>query len=95
MIFRDKFVSNSSSSSFIVHKLDIGEDKFNKLSNFFIDNFPYNSDPSEEEYWGDSGITYSIDKNFIVVETFHAPREVHKALYGIIPEFDKVSICLY
>jgi len=33
MIFRDKFVSNSSSSSFIVHKLDIGEDKFNKLSN--------------------------------------------------------------
>ena len=95
MIFRDKFVSNSSSSSFIVHKLDIGEDKFNKLSNFLVDNFPDDCDPRKKEYWGDSGRTYIIDKNFIVVETFHAPNAVHKALYKIVPEFDKVSICLY
>lgn len=91
MIFRDKLVGNSSSSSFVVHKLDIGETKFNDLIVFLESNFPRND---SWDNWGTSGRTYFCEKNFIVIETYNAPNVVHEAIYKYIPEFDQVSICL-
>ncbi len=56
---RDGFVSNSSSSSFIVHKLVIGETNFNKLIDF-LTKLEKSEDYEDLYSWGDSGETWFI-----------------------------------
>lgn len=65
---RDGFVSNSSSSSFIVHKLVIGETNFNKLIDF-LTKLEKSEDYEDLYSWGDSGETWFIKNDYIYIET--------------------------
>ena len=79
MKVRNGFVSNSSSSSFVIHK-----SAFKNDSEFeeFYDKLVEVDRNVDEEYefpsyrWGDSEGKYEKYGNFIIIETFHAPKEV-------------------
>ena len=77
MKIRVGFVSNSSSSSFIIHKSAFATDKaryefIHKLYNI--------EKKSRSEYgitrWNDCDETYSVEGDFIIVGTHYAPEEV-------------------
>lgn len=79
MKIRTVFVSNSSSSSFIIWTKDLPPEKVKKL----CDRLEQIEDKNENEdsEWGDSGKTWNMEKNFIEIETYY--------LDGIDPDWWK------
>jgi hypothetical protein len=70
MKIRAGFVSNSSSSSFVVHKSELGE-HYNDIVND-LELLSINTDG----YWGDSGETYTEQRGYLFVETHRVYSEV-------------------
>jgi len=78
------FVSNSSSSSFIIHRSVIGEEWHNVIRKLYdivqqemIDN------EYKDEFdvsWGESGENYDVQNDYLFVETYNAPEEVRKII---------------
>ena len=66
MKIRQGFVSNSSSSSFIIARAQIGEDKWNSLIEY-LNSKEFNSPDDEDEYWEE--FYPSIEKNYIEMDT--------------------------
>ena len=77
MKIRTGFVSNSSSSSFIIWTKDLPPEKVEKLCNR-LEQIEAENGYSE---WGDSGKTWTEENNFIEIETFY--------LDGIDPDWEK------
>lgn len=76
MKVRIGFVSNSSSTSYVIHKSEIGEENFNKLiaglEKFRIgkiipfEDYEYNESTDEVDTgWGDSEATFTVFNNYI------------------------------
>lgn len=90
MKIRAGFVSNSSSSSFIIHKSAFETNTkrlefINTLENIII--------KTKDEYggsWNDCGQTYSLNGDFILVGTHYAPDEVFDACDKFISNKDSV-----
>lgn len=83
MKIRNGFVSNSSSSSFIIYKGAIGEEAFNNL----VEVCRKAEEKEREETswspsWGDSGETYGVENDYIYVETHRAPESVRKLAWS-------------
>jgi hypothetical protein len=77
MKIRKGFVSNSSSSSFIIAKAVIGEEEYNKLFNL-LERLDCQD---EDESWGDSGQTWSAENGYLLIEVNNAPDEARNAVY--------------
>lgn len=77
MKIRAGFVSNSSSSSFIIHKSAFATDKA-RLE--FIEKLIKIEKDNREEYasigWNDCYETYDVNGDFILIGTHYAPPEV-------------------
>lgn len=77
MKIRAGFVSNSSSSSFIIHKHAFASDKARYE---FIEKLDDVEKLYKEKYniyrWNDCDETYSVEGDFIIVGTHYAPEEV-------------------
>lgn len=69
MKIRNGFVSNSSSSSFIIAKCYIGEEKFKKLI-YELDKLE-NSTEIEFGSWGDNDRTFSQNGEYLIIETYY------------------------
>lgn len=91
MKIRVGFVSNSSSSSFIIHKSAFASDEarwefIHKLYNI--------EKKSRSEYgitgWNDCGETYDEDGDFIRIGTHYAPKEVFQLCDEYIVNNDSV-----
>lgn len=97
MKIRNGFVSNSSSSSFIIHKSAF---KNSKDWDEFIDrlNEIKTNEKKSSDYWdnswGDSGNTFTTNKNFVIVEAMHAPEEVHSLLDEYNLDNDNQNVCI-
>lgn len=88
MKIRNGFVSNSSSSSYIVHASAIGKENFDALVKFleeYVDNHYATSDPI---YWGDSYRTFDVENNYLYIELFHAPDIVWQTFRKYVVDAD-------
>jgi hypothetical protein len=72
MKIRNGFVSNSSSSSFVVHKSTIGAENFNKLiSNLEAYRDKVENNGKYKYGWGENGKTFYEDKGYVIVECYY------------------------
>jgi hypothetical protein len=71
MKIRNGFVSNSSSSSFVVHESTIGKDNFKKLIMKLEEYRDKTEDMAPYKYnhgWGENGKTFYTDRGYVIVE---------------------------
>lgn len=99
MKVRNGFVSNSSSSSFIIHKSAFNSDsEFDKFYNEIVEIEEKLKDDDIYSYsWGESEKTYELHGNYIDIETYHAPKEIKELLikYKITPASKDVYVIEY
>lgn len=89
MKIRQGHVSNSSSSSYIVHSSAIGKDNFNKLISFLQEYVKTHSTEGDWMYWGESYKTFEVQDQYLLVELFHAPEEVYKTFRKYVDNSNK------
>lgn len=77
MKIRTGFISNSSSSSFIIWTKDLPPEKVKQLR----DRLEQIEAENEDSEWGESGKTWTKENNFIEIETYY--------LDGIYPDWWK------
>jgi hypothetical protein len=71
---RTGFVSNSSSSSFILHRKALDKEKW-------FDEIIEKLNKVESDYaWNDSGETFSVDNDYLLVGISNAPSKVREIL---------------
>ena len=80
MKIRSGFVSNSSSSSFIVFTGNMKQKEIRELKVFLTDI----EDVGEE--WGESGRTWEQKGNFFIIETYYLNSDVTNEIIRLVPE---------
>lgn len=83
MKIRSGFVSNSSSSSFVIHTsaFDTPEEEkefLETLERAVIETAKEHGEPIERVAWGEDGGTFYKKGNMIYVQTYYAPDSVQK-----------------
>ncbi len=91
MKIRNGFVSNSSSSSFVIHKSELGDGQWVYLQNYLTEYVDKN-EINQYDQWGDSGYTFFIQNNYLLIELYHAPDEVKNTVKKIINEKNTLHI---
>ncbi len=88
-------VANSSSSSFILHKAEIGDAKFDELVDFLkkVDE-QERLDEENSYYWGDSYKKFELHGNYLNVELFHAPEEVINKFNELVPNAEELCFVI-
>lgn len=98
MKIRNGFVSNSSSSSYVIHSSAFRSDEERKAFLNLLEK-ALNEDKKDKRTsnpsWGDSGENYEYSGNMIMVETFHAPKEVSVAVSKIEKRSPDDVFCIY
>ena len=73
MKIRKGFVSNSSSSSFVIAKQVVGNEAYEEIKKVLYEL----DDTVDNDYsWGESGKTWDEQNNYLIIETHRAPEEV-------------------
>lgn len=67
MKIRNGFVSNSSSSSFIIHRSELADSPLEEILKLYED---------ETESWNDQGICYEEENGYLHIGTHYAPPDV-------------------
>lgn len=71
------FVSNSSSSSFIVHKSEFPDEKsFGDVIRALEEFKEYNSTIGEFEEWGENGTTFDVEGDYLLVEMYYVTTDI-------------------
>lgn len=85
------FVSNSSSSSYIIHKSEFpSEEVFQEVINELRKlEITLNNDETLGE-WGDSGRTFDYNQNYLMVETYYVYGHIHDAFLKAGVDFEKI-----
>lgn len=73
---RTGFVSNSSSSSFIIHKSTVEDWKGFLQELYDLEERQKEISGKDHIYWGDSDYTYQVDGDFIRVQYHWEPKAV-------------------
>lgn len=86
------FVSNSSSSSYIIHKSEFpSEGIFNKvIEELRVLEIDLDNDENLGE-WGDSGRTFNYNQNYLMVETYYVYDHIHEAFLKAGVDFEEIS----
>ena len=84
MKIRSGFVSNSSSSSFIVFTGNMKPKEIEKLEEFLEEIEEELGD--EAEGWGESGRTWEQKGNFFIIETYYLNSDVTDEIIRLVPE---------
>lgn len=87
---RECFISNSSSSSYVIHKSEFpSEEAFAKV----IENLDNLREELREEFysWGESERTFDEDGNYLFVETYYVYGLVEKAFEAAGVDFKKLD----
>ena len=94
MKIRSGFVSNSSSSSFIIYTGNMSLENKKGLINYLNDllsDAESGDDEDLTEEWGDSGRNFEINGNFIDIETYYLKQDVLKKIFSFVPKGDSYS----
>jgi hypothetical protein len=83
MKIREGFVSNSSSSSFVIQKKDLTQEQINKIHNFEYWAEKFQLDYYNDGYWHITE-TKDIIQGFTIMDNFSFSEYLH--LIGIKPE---------
>lgn len=67
MKVRNGFVSNSSSSSFVIHRSELGDSPLEEILKLYED---------ATESWNDMGICYEEENDYLHIGTHYAPPDV-------------------
>lgn len=98
MKIRTGFVSNSSSSSFIVYTGNMSRKQIKQLDDTLEEirlemNKENDVDEDEDAWWGESEQTWSKEgRNFYIIETYYLPGHLMDKLDKLIPKHDSVSV---
>ena len=100
MKIRTGFVSNSSSSSFIVYTGNMSRKQIKQLDDTLeeirLEMNKENDIDEDEDYnasWGESDQTWSKEgRNFYIIETYYLPGHLMDKLDKLIPKHDSVSV---
>lgn len=85
MKVRSGFVSNSSSSSFVVHKSELSDEKWKQLI-FLLESIVENEEDEDGwlSPWNDDGTTWEISGNYIEVGWHNFPSAYRDQIKSII-----------
>ena len=96
MKIRTGFVSNSSSSSFIVYTGNMSREQIKQLEDTLEEIRIEMNKEYDEDYnasWGESEQTWSKEgRNFYIIETYYLPGHLMDKLDKLIPKHDSVSV---
>ncbi len=85
------YVSNSSSSSFVIHRSELGDGQWMYLLNY-LTTYIDNSETQSYQDWGESGHTFFIQGNYLFIELHNAPHEVKNVVKKYITDQNSLHI---
>lgn len=86
------FVSNSSSSSFIIHSSAFSsKDEYYKAIDALDKLVDTLSDNDYGEEWGENGRNYSVSGDYLFIETYYVYYEILEAFENVGINFDKLD----
>ena len=86
MKIRSGFVSNSSSSSFIVFTGNMKAKEIQELKKFLTGIEDVGEEGEEGEEWGESGRTWEQKGNFFIIETYYLNSDVTDEIIRLVQE---------
>jgi hypothetical protein len=89
MKVRTGFVSNSSSSSYVIHKSEFpSEESFRQVIKEIANKEDYLKD---NYYWGYEGIDFAVENGYLFLETHYVYNEIEKIFASVGLDFKKLK----
>jgi hypothetical protein len=90
MKIRNGFISNSSSSSFIIHKSRLTKEKWKELGTFLYDLEQEKGEPM----WGDSSNTFYEENDYLYIEASRVWSEVTDKFKELDFDYQKEALLI-